>query len=1598
METEKAHPTCTVLNFLAAHNEKEMSFKNRYLYKISESTPDEVYLEDFMDQNCPSLVDKAKQLGFENVEYKQHEILLRKNKKFNDIQDLRIDSLSFPEILKFEGISLWQFVTERCYDAYPREIIEIIEYVTELIEKFNPEKLRVLGKLKNPQRAVLELIAEHYKKEISFFNISAPVNTGNQEADNKLFSVEPDYKKLEERERFAVRDYISSVQKYFPESQPSNRVLLLSFPRVWTKNCDGVEIDLYYEAFKAFFKEKQWEPIRVDVPYYFTIQGRRIFERNFNYFSKTREFRSAFTWKGISFFKPLFDFWRNLFVDYLAKECVTAILTSRRILRLLKPKVIFAVYEVGAFARAMIIEAHRMGVPSIGLAHSVILPENPYYGNKNVSHNPDLEQGFYGFVVPTKTLVFWNHDKEVLTKMLYYPEDAVFALGFDWKLLNRNCEALRKHKIEVLKKEWFSGSKKIALILTQLSTLEAVSWIVKKLDPSKYSILVKLHPFDKNEHLYYKTFTENNFEVKVILDYLYESIEMADLIFAPLYSSVVLDCMALEKRFFVYKAFDVGYTLPWEDYVKDISELDDYDEKVSEEDTKKIHSFFRDVGCDRNISIKSFSTKLHRVFDNISVVEAKGADDLSVDMTVSAIIPVYNRQKTIERAIVSVLKQTHPVHEIIIVDDCSTDNTVQIVEELACRDSRVKLICHNTNKGAQAARNTGIRNATGEWIAFLDSDDEWLTEKTEKQLTVALRQGVCAVHSEFLRRNHDATKSTLQKVSPYRGDIYADILTKPGPGFPSLLVKKECLERIGLLDESIISWQEWDTFIRLAKYFEFGFVSEPCFIWHWHEGHTISKDKRKEAEGYYQVVEKHADEIIKYAGTEALMNHYMITLEKLKALTAYEKFQQVKVKLKALIDSENSSIEAQLKRFENCSAEERQSFYDENRNYYEFKERLIELGVPVSDAKKRLVIVGSAHRVGSTWLYNMLKDIGCFDSGTDLIPKKYDEYGTIVLKDPEVFKYLNRLNGRFIFKSHSYPVISEIAKDIKFVTVIRDPRDVIVSNSFYLAHLDPEKGGWDQSFRELSNVGRIKRLIGDGEFILSRLEQWFRSPIAYNVRYEDLKTNPVGVLEAVLRYLELPVDEEQIRRIAAKHSFKSLTGRNPGEDCLESPNRKGIVGDWQNYFNKDCIAAFKKEKAGRWNHLLVEMGYETNLDWHCPVSQIDSGLTNTNFSRTGLSQNRQNKIHSRLKVAILADRAASFTRIQAEGLQRMFEKLNVRTKVFYNGRSAIRQDSNPIKQLSLLKELRDFNLVVVAMNFPVAFVRKHLNDRVIRQYLPDTPIVLYDNKYLGTNSGWARHLKKGSSRHGIIEGGQWGLERYDWYLVGSVASFAPMLPPGPHPYSHVGINLNDGSLFPAQRDFIALIDFERPYLEERKIQIQACEETNTKYIILKGNYSVDEIRKIYRRCSIYFIAHSESFGLPICELQACGSYVFTPYSKWCRSHYIKADVTAAGHGSLSPNFVAYDNDKDKLIRAIQHVKRIYDPRKVVDTFLKFHLQLFYGDINELQKFVNMVESGIIHSRLHSRHPNLEAHVKSLDEFEQAQKTSAQLKEKQNAFA
>lgn len=102
---------------------------------------------------------------------------------------------------------------------------------------------------------------------------------------------------------------------------------------------------------------------------------------------------------------------------------------------------------------------------------------------------------------------------------------------------------------------------------------------------------------------------------------------------------------------------------------------------------------------------------------------------------VSIIMPNYNCEKFLEETIKSVLSQTYENWELLIVDDCSIDSSVDIIKNYCENDDRIKLFINEKNSGAAASRNWALREATGKWIAFLDSDDLWLPEKLEKQLT-----------------------------------------------------------------------------------------------------------------------------------------------------------------------------------------------------------------------------------------------------------------------------------------------------------------------------------------------------------------------------------------------------------------------------------------------------------------------------------------------------------------------------------------------------------------------------------------------------------------------------------------------------------------------------------------------------------------------------------------------------------------------------------------------------------------------------------------------------------------------------------------------
>ena len=256
-----------------------------------------------------------------------------------------------------------------------------------------------------------------------------------------------------------------------------------------------------------------------------------------------------------------------------------------------------------------------------------------------------------------------------------------------------------------------------------------------------------------------------------------------------------------------------------------------------------------------------------------SVAAASAPATMPSTSLVTVVVPAYNRAATIERCIASVRAQTYPHWEIVVVDDGSTDATREVTRAVAGEDPRIRLVEHRERRGAQAARNTGIREGRGEWIAFLDSDDEFLPHSLESRLHRAIEEGREVVHSACRVRKSDGSLHAY-RVPRLSGRVYGQLLRHEGPVFPGLLVKRTALERIGLLDEQITAFQEWDTSIRLASAFEFSFEPRPTFIYDCTGADAMSKDFIRNGRAYEQVVGKHFLEILRHAGPTAVAHHH----------------------------------------------------------------------------------------------------------------------------------------------------------------------------------------------------------------------------------------------------------------------------------------------------------------------------------------------------------------------------------------------------------------------------------------------------------------------------------------------------------------------------------------------------------------------------------------------------------------------------------------------------------------------------------------------------------------------------------------------------
>jgi glycosyltransferase involved in cell wall biosynthesis len=238
---------------------------------------------------------------------------------------------------------------------------------------------------------------------------------------------------------------------------------------------------------------------------------------------------------------------------------------------------------------------------------------------------------------------------------------------------------------------------------------------------------------------------------------------------------------------------------------------------------------------------------------------------------VSVVIPTYNRASLVRQSIQSALNQTYKDLEVLVVDDGSTDETYEAVK-MYFEHPEVRYLRHEQNKGHQAARNTGIKNARGEYIAFLDSDDTWIPQKIDLQLSaLGTKKAKCISLTGMWIVDTDGRKTKYLKR--YNGYVYHQMLAGPGPNLGCMLAPIECLRQIGFLDESINAWIDWDTCITLSKLYEFVTVDEPCMFYHPTRTDSVTKNTVG-GFPYQHIIEKNQNDMLRFIGKRGLARHY----------------------------------------------------------------------------------------------------------------------------------------------------------------------------------------------------------------------------------------------------------------------------------------------------------------------------------------------------------------------------------------------------------------------------------------------------------------------------------------------------------------------------------------------------------------------------------------------------------------------------------------------------------------------------------------------------------------------------------------------------
>jgi glycosyltransferase involved in cell wall biosynthesis len=224
-----------------------------------------------------------------------------------------------------------------------------------------------------------------------------------------------------------------------------------------------------------------------------------------------------------------------------------------------------------------------------------------------------------------------------------------------------------------------------------------------------------------------------------------------------------------------------------------------------------------------------------------STINARPATPL-----VSVVVTCFNYGRYLGRCLDSALRQSYPHLEVVVVDDGSTDDTEQVMDAYR-GDPRLSCL-RQENRGQAVAKNAGIRRSHGEFVAFLDADDLWCADKLEKQMILFDDQEVGVVYCRARYLDQDdhpiEYEMTGRYLQPQRGQVTEWLFYDNFVQFSGAVVRRECLERFGVFDESLSMGIDWDLWLRISSAYRFDFVDERLF--YYRMGHAGQMSRNQE--------------------------------------------------------------------------------------------------------------------------------------------------------------------------------------------------------------------------------------------------------------------------------------------------------------------------------------------------------------------------------------------------------------------------------------------------------------------------------------------------------------------------------------------------------------------------------------------------------------------------------------------------------------------------------------------------------------------------------------------------------------------------------